>query len=290
MTVVNVDGELVPEADATVHVRDRGFLYGDALFETLRAYGGEIFAWPQHWERLDRGCETIALHHGFAGQHVRDEIERTLAANELEDAYVRLSITRGRQSGRLAPRGPTDATLVIIVEPLPRGGIGGTEVWDEPAICAMTTHRHVADAALPAHLKSHNYLNGILARIEANSHDADEAILLDGEGYLTEGTITNLFFVTDGTLCTPSLDAQAVLPGVTRAVVLDVAGEADLPVRIGSFRPDDLATADEVFLTNTTWEIRPVERVDEHTYSVGPISTRLAQAVDELIETRCYRE
>ena len=257
----HVDGELVPASEATVSVRDRGFLYGDAAFETMRAYGGSIFNWDAHADRLQETCSVLQIDHGIAPDELHRRVTETLAANNLTDAYIRLSITRGVQPGKLTPSPDVDPTVVIIVKPLPRGGSDGEPVWDSPATLQTVKTKRVPNAAIPARAKTHNYLNGILARLELQVSDADEALMLDSAGYVTEGATSNLFFVRDNALRTPSLDGP-ILPGITRRVVLDLAASEEIPVEEGSYRPDDIRGADEVFLTNSTWEIRPVTRVD----------------------------
>lgn len=285
----HVDGELVPASRATVNVRDRGFLYGDAAFETIRTYGGEPFEWEAHADRLAGTCESIGLVHGVDDEELRDRVDETLAANGLTDAYVRLSITRGIQPGKLTPDREVDPTVVVIVAPLPRGGPGGEPVWDGPARATIADTRRVPDAALPARAKTHNYLNGVLARLECRETNADEAIMLDGDGALTEGATSNLFFVDDEVLKTPALDGP-VLPGVTRAVVLDLARESAIPVEEGDYAVEELLDADEAFLTNTTWELRPIGSVDGAALDGGPVTDRLRRAFSERVAVRYESE
>jgi branched-chain amino acid aminotransferase len=280
----HVDGDLVPAEEATVSVRDRGFAYGDAAFETLRAYGGAVFEWDAHAERLARTCEALSLDHGLAREDLRDRVSETLAANDLADAYVRLSVTRGVQPGKLTPDPAVDPTVVVRVADLPRGGVEGEPVWDGPATVETSPVQRVPDAAIPAHAKTHNYLNGILAR---QSVDADEALLRDAEGAVAEGATSNLFFVRDGRLHTPALSGP-VLPGITRAVVLDLAAEAGVPVEEGTYGPAVVRDAAEAFLTNTTWEVRPVASVDGTAVGGGRVTRRLADALDALVEERHY--
>ncbi|UPV73043.1 aminotransferase class IV [Halorussus limi] len=302
----HVDGDLVPADEATVSVRDRGFMYGDAAFETLRAYGGRVFEWEAHADRLRRTCRALSLDHGLSDEELRGRIRETLAANDLDDAYVKLSISRGVQPGKLSP-GPVEVpTVVVYVADLPRGGRpdrGGEPVWDGPATAAVVETRRIPDAALPAGAKTHNYLNGILARLELRDRNAsgsggaeraapDEAIVRDADGNLAEGATSNLFFVSDGVLHTPSLDGP-ILPGVTRRVVLELAESEDIPVEEGTYGPADLRDADEAFLTNSTWEIRPlaaVEGPDGETakFGAGPITDRLADAFDARVERDHY--
>ena len=283
----NVDDELVPADDATVSVRDRGFMYGDAAFETLRAYGGDVFRWRAHAARLADTCEALGMDHGLTDAELKRRIDETLDANGFDDAYVRLSVTRGEQSGRLTPAADVDPTVVVVVEPLPRGGVDGEAVWDGPATLQTVKTRRTPDRSLPAAAKTHNYLNGILARVELRVTGADEAVMLDADGRLAEGATSNLFFVRDDALCTPSLDGP-VLPGVTRETVLDIAADEDLPVREGSFPPDDLRAASEAFVTNTTWEVRPVAAVDGIDVGGGPVTELLARLFDARVEATHY--
>jgi branched-chain amino acid aminotransferase len=147
--------------------------------------------------------------------------------------------------------------------------------------------RRVPSAAVPAEIKTHNYLNGILARLELRGSDADEVILRDVEGYVTEGATSNLFFVADGTLRTPTTRLD-ILPGVTRGVVLDLARSEGIPVEAGEYTLADLRRADEAFVTNTTWEVRPVTRVDDASLEVGPLTKLLAGLFDERVEAAHY--
>jgi len=287
----HVDGELVPEEGATVSVRDRGFMYGDAAFETLRAYGGTVFEWAAHEARLRRTCETL----GFADavpDDLRERVRQTLDANDLADAYARLSVTRGVQPGKLTPGHEVDPTVVVIVKELPRGGRDGTRVWDRPAVVQTVKTRRAPDAAVPAAAKTHNYLTGVRARLElrqaaTDDYRADEALLRTTNRYVAEGATSNVFFVDSGRLKTPSEDCD-ILPGVTRSVVLDLAREEEFPVEPGQYTVDDLRDADEAFLTNTTWEIRPIASVDGIEIGTGPMTKLLQRLLDERIERDHY--
>jgi branched-chain amino acid aminotransferase len=283
----HVDGALVPADEATVSVRDRGFMYGDAAFETLRAYGGEVFAWEAHAARLAETCDVLQLDHGLSDADLRRRIDETLAANGFDEAYVRLSVTRGVQPGKLTPDPDVDPTVVVVVSELPRGGRGSEPVWDGPAEIQTVKTRRVPDRAIPARAKTHNYLNGILARLELRVTGADEALVLDSDGHVAEGATSNVFFVDDDALCTPSLDGP-VLPGITRDVVVDLAHDEGIPVREGQYTPDDVRSAAEVFVTNTTWEIRPVATVDGIDCGGGPVTTLLSRLFDERVERECY--
>jgi branched-chain amino acid aminotransferase len=281
----HVNGRLVESNEATVSVEDRGFLYGDAAFETCRAYGGEVFEWDAHLTRLERTCETLGMPDAVPDD-LHDRIDATLSANDLGDAYVRASVTRGVQPGKLTPADDVEPSVVIIVKPLPRGGVDGEDVWDGPADVRTVERRRIPEAAMPADAKTHNYLDGILARLELRGTGADECLVRDVEGALAEGATSNVFFVADGTLKTPSL-AGPILPGVTRAVVLELAAERGIPVETGTYDVGAARAADEAFLTNTTWEVRPVAAVDGVAVGGGPITDALAAAFDRRVEA-CY--
>jgi len=287
----HVDGKLVAADEATVSVEDRGFLYGDAAFETMRAYGGEIFEWEAHMDRLAETCEVLGLDHGLSPSDLETRVDETLAANGVGDAYVRLSITRGVQEGKLTPDEAVDPTVVVIAKPLPRGGREGTSVWDGPATLQTVKTKRVPDAAIPARAKTHNYLNGILARLELRVTAADEALMVDLSGHVTEGATSNLFFVQDNALRTPSLDGP-LLPGITRRVVLELAVAEGIPLEEGQYTPTEIRQADEVFLTNSTWELRPVEVVDGISIGeapgAGPVTTLLSRLFDSRVESRHY--
>ncbi len=286
--LVHVNGELVPAAEASVSVRDRGFLYGDGVFETLRVYGGTPFEWDRHLARMRRSLDHVGMAVSLEELELRKRVDATLQANGWADAYVRVSLTRGVQPGRLTPEEVVDPTVVVLAEPLPRGGITGERVWADPATCTIATTQRIPSAAIPAAAKTHNYLNGILARLEARTRARDEAIMLDAEGHLTEGATSNLFFVDDGRLHTPTVTALPVLPGITREVVIELAEGRGVSVLEGTWSESDLARADEAFLTNSTWEVRPIDRIDEHSYTVGSVTTTLTEAFDERIERTCY--
>jgi len=289
----HVDGTLVPSEEATVSVADRGFRYGDAAFETLRAYGGTVFAWQAHADRLERTCETLGFARAIPPRDdLHDRIQATLAANDLDDAYVRLSVTRGVQDGKLTPDSRVDPTVIVVVKPLPRGGLAGEPPWEGPATLQTVETRRPSAGALPPDAKTHNYLNGILARLElrraANeAFAADEAILRDASGTVVEGATSNLFFVADGELCTPSADLP-LLPGITRDIVLEEAREEGFPIRSGHFAVNDVREADEAFATNATWEVRPVGSVDGIDLEVGPMTELLRRRYAERVEAVCY--
>jgi branched-chain amino acid aminotransferase len=286
----HVDGDLVPAGEATVSVEDRGFTYGDAVFETLRVYGGDPFAWDAHRERLERSARRLGFGDAVPDD-LRARVEETLAENGLADAYCKVSVSRGVQPGKLTPDPEVAPTVVVYVSALPRGGVDES-VWAGPAAVQTVRTRRAPDSALPSDAKTHNYLGGILARLElrraaTDEFAADEALLRDVEGAVVEGTTSNLFFVDGGVLKTPDADLP-LLPGVTRSVVLDLAEREEFPVETGRYGVDDVREADEAFLTNSTWEVRPVGSVDGIDLPVGPMTKLLARLFDERVERDHY--
>lgn len=284
---IHVDGELVPRSEATVSVFDRGFRYGDAATETIRVYGGTLFEWGRHMDRLERTCELIGFGTLPSRLDLRARVKETLNANGLTEARVRLSITRGVDTGGLTPSPDVAPTVVVRTEPLPPGGRDGSPPWTGPATLQTVKTRRIPDRAVPSEAKTHNYLNGLLARLETRVTDADEALLLDTDGYVAEGATSNVFFVWDDALRTPTLEGP-VLPGVTREVVLDLARTENIPVEEGRYEPDMLRGADELFLTSTTREIRPVGTVDGISVGGGSVTRLLTRLYDERVERACY--
>jgi len=287
----HVNGDLVPADEATVSVRDRGFMYGDGAFETLRVYGGDPFEWEAHRDRLQRTAETLGFGEAVP-EDLRERVDATLAANGLSEAYCKVSVTRGVQPGKLTPDRDVDPTVVAYVSPLGRGGVEGSPVWDGPATVQTVRTRRPPTESLPADAKTHNYLAGILARLElrraaTEEFAADEAVMRTTDDALAEGATSNLFFVDGGTLKTPG-DALPILPGVTRSVAIELAESEGFSVRTGTYTLDDLRDADEVFLTNSTWEIRPVTSVDGIDVSVGPMTRLLSRLFDERVEREHY--
>jgi branched-chain amino acid aminotransferase len=280
----HVDGRLVPASEAAVDVRDRGFVYGDGAVERLRVYGGDPFEWAAHANRLSRTCETLGFERAIPPtDDLRERVAETLDANGLTDARVRVSITRGIQDRGPTPDPRVDPTVVVTASELPRGGTPGEVLWDEPATLRTVERRRAPEAVLPA-AGTQADLCSVLARQEA---DGDEALLRDLQGTVCGGASSDVFFVRDGTLHTPTADLP-IPAGITRAVVLDIADGESFPVEAGRYAVGDLRGADEVFLTDPTWEIRPVGRVDGTEKPVGPITRLCARLFDERVERVHY--
>ncbi|MFB6124620.1 MAG: aminotransferase class IV [Halanaeroarchaeum sp.] len=282
----DVDGDLVPAHAATVDVRDRGFRYGDAVVEPLRAYGGRIFAWPAHYTRLSRACETLAIDLPLSERALRKRVRATLSANDLLDASVELSVTGGRDVGP-EPDRSVDPTVVITVESMPRGGSAGRRPWGHPATLETVAVEQVPDAALPSQVRSHSQLSAVLGYLAADDA-VDDVLFRDRDGAVTQTATSAVFLASEGVLRTPSA-ALSVHPGVRRWFVLQIADELGIPVETGRFGLETVADADEVFVANTRWEIRPVRTIDGATYPVvGPVTEAIGTAFNRLVDDRHY--
>ncbi len=284
-SIYHVNGDLVPAAEATISVEDRGFLHGDAAFETFRAYGGSVFAWDAHRERLENTCASLGMADAVPAD-LRERVRETLAANGFENAALRVSVTRGVQPGTFPPRSEVNPTVIVLARPLPRGGLKGESVWEESATVATIETGRIDSAAIRTGRRTHGYLNGILAREEPDPQ-VDDALFFDADGAIIKGTTSDLFFVENGTLKTPRI-GEEFLPEVTRSVVLDIASEESFPVEKGRYDADTVRRADEVFLTNTTWGVRPVGKLNRRNMEVGPITRLLSRLFRKRIESEHY--
>lgn len=251
-----VDGELCAPDEAKVSVYDRGFLYGDSVFETIRTYAGRPFALDEHVRRLERSSELVGIQLPVAPAVLASEIERAIAAAGNAESYVRVMITRGTGPLGLDPAQVMRPFRVIFIEPLTP--LPSTMYRDGVSVITYRTER-ASDAAHGA--KVGNYLGGMMALRVARQTGAHEALILDAAGRVTEGTTSNLFIVRGQTIVTPPDDA-GILLGITRAKIIELAPQIGLSVKYSSLVAADLLGADEVFLSSSIREILPVVRVD----------------------------
>ncbi|MBI5102616.1 MAG: aminotransferase class IV [Nitrospirae bacterium] len=268
--LIYLDDRLVDESEALVSVYDHGFLYGDGIYETMRAYGGVVFMIDEHMKRLERSASLIKLAVP-PRRKIVDAVFRTLRANGLSDAYIRVTVSRGKGPIGLDPGLCGAPTLVIITEKF--HAYPEAYYKDGVRLVISGIVRNNIKSINPK-IKSLNFLNNVLAKAEAKERGAYEAIMLNSDGMITEGTVCNIFFVGGGTLCTPSVDA-GILDGITRDIVIGLAKESGMEVKEGLFRPDDIFRADEVFFSNTTAEVMPVSEIEDRKYAAGMTAARL---------------
>jgi len=255
---VYLNDKFVPQEEAVVSVFDHGFLYGDGVYETLRAYHGQVFKLAEHLARLERSASRIQLHLPAGPERLTDLVRETLSRNLLQEAYLRITVSRGTGEVGLDPALCKTPTLVIIAKPFQPYP---ESIYAEGVSVIVARTRRNLPEALPPQVKSLNFLNNILAKMEAKAAGAHEALMLNHRGDITEGTTSNVFVVQEGRLRTPSVEC-GILDGITRELVLQLASELGVPSEETRLTVEDLMRAEECFLTNTTQEVLPVTRVD----------------------------
>jgi len=255
---VFVDGKYYDEWNAKVSVFDHGLLYGDGVFEGIRAYNGRVFKLKEHIDRLFYSAKAILLDLPMTHAALMRATVETCRRNKLRDGYIRLVVTRGIGTLGLNPRSCRKPSVIIIAGKIQ---VYPAELYAKGMdIVTVPTVRNLHSAVNPA-IKSLNYLNNILAKIEANNAGVEEAVMLNAEGFVSECTADNLFIIKNDVLCTPPLSAGA-LYGITRGTVMDLAGQLGVKVSEPNLTRYDLFNADECFLTGTGAEIMPVVKVD----------------------------
>jgi len=272
---IYIDGKYFDERNAKISVFDHGLLYGDGVFEGIRAYHGRVFRLQEHIERLFYSAKAILLTIPLTHQEMMQAVLDTCRRNKLRDGYIRLVVTRGAGTLGLNPNRCKNPAVIIIADKIqlypPALYAKGLDIVTVP------TTRNLHSALNPA-IKSLNYLNNILAKIEANNAGCEEAILLNAEGFVSECTGDNLFIIRRGELLTPPLSAGA-LYGITRGVVIELARQAGMTVSEPNLTRYDLFNADECFLTGTGAELIPVVKIDGRvigTGKPGPLFRQLA--------------
>lgn len=264
MAGIWMNGKLLDEKHAMVSVNDRGFLYGDAVFETMRSYAGVVFKIDSHLERLSSSLKVMRIRAPYSIRRLKDAIYKVLGSGNLKSAYVRLTITRGEGSFAIGRKAGSSANVIITaraLDPYPddmhRGGVS-----------VKLASARQNELSPVAGIKSANYLNFILARLEAKKSGFDEAVLMNTKGRVAEAASSNIFLVRKGAILTPSVDS-GILPGITRGVILGIARELGLAVKEKTVYRRELLGADEVFLTNSIVEVLPVTRIGSYTPGGG---------------------
>ncbi len=276
--LIYIDGEFYPKSEAKVSVHDHGLLYGDGVFEGIRAYSGIVFKLKEHVDRLYRSAHTIRLRVPLTKSEMSFAVLETLRKNNLKDAYIRLVVTRGIGDLGLDPRKCPKPTVIIITEPIIQ--IYGADAKEKGMTAIISWHAHVHAC------KSLNYLNNILAKIEANNAGVDEAICLDKNGFVCEGTGENIFMVKKGKIVTPPISTGA-LAGITRERVMKLAEDLGYTVVEKNITSNELFNADEVFFTGTAAEVVAVKEINRRligTGKPGPVTKRLMKEFDRIVK------
>src|SRR5271170_7898243 len=273
---VYLDGRFVDAVDAKVSVFDHGLLYGDGVFEGIRLYGGNVFRLDEHLERFEYSAKAILLDMPMTRKQWSDAICETCRVNGLKDGYIRMVVTRGVGDLGLAPWLCAKPSYFVIASKI---SLYPPETYEKGLAIVTVPTRRISPGALPATVKSLNYLNNILAKIEAKQAGALEAIMLNEQGYVAEATADNVFIVHKGELLTPSI-SHGALKGVTRSAIIDIAKELGIPEREADLTRYDLWCADECFLTGSGAEVIPVVKLDGRTIGSGkpgPITRKVLQ-------------
>ena len=271
---IYIDGKFYPKEEAKVSVFDHGYLYGDGIYETLRAYNGKVFEIEKHTKRLFQSAAKMALRLPLDENGFHKAINDSVLENNLLEAYIRVSVSRGVGAIGLDPDLCPEPTTVIIAKQFE--GYPAEMFEKGLKVAVVNTRRNHPESLDPA-IKSTNCLNTIFAKMEAKRAGAYEGILLNHSNMVAEGTVSNIFIVKSGKIITPPLIA-GILEGVTRDLVIRLAHEADITLYEELFTEVQLWQADEAFITNTTMEVMPVTRVDDHTIaggSPGAVTKRL---------------
>ncbi len=277
--MIYLNNKIVPRNKALISIFDHGFLYGDGVYETLRSYKGVPFKIYEHIERLYRSAAMIGLKVPYTPEEIKKAVHKTMKANNLKEAFVRINISRGPGPIGLDPDLCPNPTFVIIVNPFK----DYPEKFYEKGvkITIVNVRRNFKDALNPM-IKSLNFLNNIIATIEAKGSQAHEAIMLNYKGYIAEGTTSNIFFIKNQILYTPSVEV-GILDGITKTEILDIAKEKGIKIKEGKFFVKDIYNAQEVFISSTTREIMPVTQIDN--IRIGSNTGRLTKTL-----LNAYRE
>lgn len=282
---IYINGEFFDKENAKISVYDHGLLYGDGVFEGMRAYSGMVFRMKEHLDRLYESARAICLTIPMEPKALGDAVNATLVKNKFEDAYIRLVVTRGAGALGLDPNKTSDPQVIIITDSI---SLYPVEFYEKglSIITASTIRNH--PAALNPRIKSLNYLNNIMAKIEGLQAGCVEALMLNHKGEVAECTGDNIFIVKNGSLFTPPKDA-GILEGITRNAVMDLARDANIPVEERAMTRHDVFVADECFLTGSAAEVIPVVKIDSRQIKdgqVGPITKQLLAAFKTLIRRK----
>ena len=271
-----INGKLFPSGRAKIPVSDRGFAFGDGVFETLISYKGNIFMFSRHLDRLFSSLRALRFNYDFDKGHIREAVEKTLKKNRLlkSDAYIKIMVTRGEHRGDFSFSGKYNNSLIIITKKLQ----APPPIFYSRGVDLVSSTIKRVPSGNPAYThKLMNYFENLYAKNEALSKNAYEAFFLTADKLVLEGSVTNIFIVRNKTVYTPSL-SQNILPGVTRSTVISLCVENDIKVRKKKLYYRDLMDAPEVFLTNSVIEILPVKKIDIHNVSgsvPGDFTSRL---------------
>lgn len=274
---VYLDGRFVPEEQAVVSVFDRSFLLGDGLYETLRVLHGNMFRWDQHWRRFEHGANFLKIRVPDSSDGLREAAGKLILQNQMPDCMIRMTLSRGVGPRGYSPKGADKPVMVISCHPPPAIDPQKPLRWR-----LLVSSSRLAPNDPIARFKGCSKLHQILARMEADAAGADEALLLNTDGLVAEATGSNLFWISDDAVCTPEL-AAGILPGVTREAVFEICRTFGLPCREGNITPEQLRSAEGVFLSLSSFGIAECTSLDGHVLQRSPLVSRIRAAYEELL-------
>lgn len=281
--LINIDGNIYKENEARISVFDRGFLYGDSIYEVIRSYGEVTFAMEEHLRRLQRSADLLNMELPVPAIRLESEIRRIISQAGNRDSYVRIIITRGEGEITLDPAMAVNPHYVIICKEYQAPP---KHLYDEGASVILVGSGKLMDSALPPGSKSGNYLVNLMALAKAKQKGSYEAILVDGTGKVAEGTTCNFFIVKNNMVITPSLET-GILAGITRSIIIELCLRWNIPVKEEDLHQKDLRNADETFLTSTIRDVMPVTIIDEMPVKngrPGPVTDNLRRAYIEYVK------
>jgi branched-chain amino acid aminotransferase len=270
-----LNGQFVPEAQAVIPVNDRGFMYGDGLFETVRVVNGRPFRLPQHLERMARGADFLKIKPPFTQREMQQFAEQLIEKNQMPDAILRVTLTRGLGERGYAPKADGSPTVVMTLHP--------ASPSEEPIQWSLITSSFRVLAADPlSSFKTLNKLTHVMARAEAAEKDADEALLINTNGEVAETASGNLFWVYNDKICTTPT-GRGVLPGITRAVVLEICQALGLPTNKRIIKPEALRNSEGLFITQSAFGVVPVASFDGEPVAPSPLVDQIVNVYGELL-------
>ncbi|HTL59216.1 MAG TPA: aminodeoxychorismate lyase [Candidatus Limnocylindrales bacterium] len=275
--IVFLNGQFVPEEQATVSVFDRGFLYGDGLFETMLVANGKPFRWHQHLSRFLGGAHFLKLQLPFTIEQLAASADELIRRNNISEGILRLTLSRGKGPRGYSIRAADHPTVVISLHPSPNRNAGSVKAWR-----LITSSVRIPAADPLAAFKTSNKLPQILARCEADAAGVDEALVSNTDGWVVEGASSNLFWIQKGNVCT-SPTPSGVLPGVTRAVIIELCKKLQIPTWKACIKPEQLLQTEGVFLSLSSLGIIPASELDQKPLSQSPVTEQLMAAYTKLV-------
>ena len=254
-----LNGKIISVTEGSISTEDRGFLYGDGIFETLRSYNGEPFKLTEHLERMRCSAEKLKIIPEYTNAEISESLTKLLAKNSVQDAYIRITLSRGEGGNALQMSDNLKSTILIQAKSFTPYD---EELYNKGMSLAVSGYVRSTTSPIYSH-KTTNLLTSILLKEEAKDKSAHDSIVLNTDGYVAECIVSNIFMVKDGSVVTPSLDTN-ILPGITRSTVLDICQNSGIPAREECFKIETLIKADEVFITNSLMEIMPVSMIEDN--------------------------